>query len=115
MHRLRTILSSTALATCAALLEGANATAWAQSVTGTVQSSGVPFVGAKVRLLELDRSVRTGARGQFRFANVPNGTYTVFVEVLGYPAAAGIVPVRATRAPTASDPRPSALPPPPAI
>jgi len=110
MHRLRTILSSTALATCAALLEGANATAWAQSVTGTVQSSGVPFVGAKVRLLELDRSVRTGARGQFRFSNVPNGTYTVFVEVLGYAAAAEIVHVAGSSATTSFDLKPSAIP-----
>ena len=42
-----------------ALLAGT--TAGAQSVSGTVKSAGRPVVGTTVRLLELDRSERTGA------------------------------------------------------
>jgi iron complex outermembrane receptor protein len=110
MHRLRTILFAAALASSAVLLEGGEAKAWAQTVTGTVQSSGVPIVGATVRLLELDRAVRTGARGQFRFSNVPNGTYTVFVGVLGYAAAADTVRVAGSSSTTSFDLKPSAIP-----
>src|SRR6267378_2377062 len=110
MNPLRMILSATALASCAALLEGGAATARAQTVTGTVRSAGVPIVGATVRLLELDRAVRTGARGQFRFSNVPNGTYTLFVGVLGYAAAADTVRITGGSATTAFDLTPSAIP-----
>ncbi|HEU4990157.1 MAG TPA: TonB-dependent receptor [Gemmatimonadaceae bacterium] len=56
----------------------------AQSITGTVESGGQPLVGASVRVLELDRIVRTGARGHFRFDAVPSGTYRVFVGLSGY-------------------------------
>jgi iron complex outermembrane recepter protein len=58
--------------------------AGAQVVRGTVQSAGVPIVGATVRLLELDRVDRSGAQGQFSFSNVPSGRYRVHVSVLGY-------------------------------
>ncbi|HZH80462.1 MAG TPA: carboxypeptidase regulatory-like domain-containing protein, partial [Gemmatimonadales bacterium] len=59
----------------------------AQTITGTVRSGRDPIVGATVRVLELDRSLRSGARGQFAFSNVPNGRYTVLVEVIGYQSA----------------------------
>ena len=62
------------------------ATAVGQTIQGTVSSGGAPVVGATVRLLELDRSERTGARGEFRFAGVPLGTYRVYVGVTGYVA-----------------------------
>jgi iron complex outermembrane recepter protein len=63
------------------------AIASAQTLTGTVQGSGGPIVGATVRLLELDRVVYTGALGQFTFSNVPRGMYRLFVAVSGYASA----------------------------
>jgi iron complex outermembrane recepter protein len=65
----------------------------AQIITGTVQSSGNPIVGATVRVLELDRIEHTGAQGQFTFSNVPKGIYRVFVEVTGYASATDTVRV----------------------
>jgi iron complex outermembrane receptor protein len=54
-------------------------------VRGTdVRSANAPIVGATVRLLELDRAQRTGAHGEFRFPDVPDGTYRVFVGVTGF-------------------------------
>lgn len=107
MHRLSTGLRATVLA-CGAVLAGA-ATAWSQTVAGTVQSSGAPIVGATVRLLELERAVRTGARGEFTLANVPPGTYTVFVEMLGYAPAVDTVHVVPGTATTSFDLTPSAI------
>ncbi len=62
----------------------AAATASAQTITGTVHSGPRPIVGATVRLLELDRAVRTGAQGEFAFSGVPQGTYRIFVGTGGY-------------------------------
>jgi iron complex outermembrane receptor protein len=45
-----------------------------------------------VRVLELDRTGRTGANGGFLFADVRSGTYAVFVRVIGY--ASQTIPVR---------------------
>ena len=70
----------------AAALALAAPTAHAQTISGTVRSGGQPVVGAMVRLLELDRINRTGARGDFRFDDVPPGTYRVFVGLTGYAA-----------------------------
>ena len=56
----------------------------AQTITGTVHSGAHPIVGATVRLLELDRAVRTGAQGEFSFSGVPQGTYRIFVGTGGY-------------------------------
>ena len=78
-ERARPVLAAIAVACVAALLwNGAIA---AQTIAGTVRSSGDPIVGATVRVLELDRAVHSGARGQFAFSNVPRGWYTVLVEV----------------------------------
>jgi len=107
MNRVSTILSATALGFGAMFL--GEPTASAQAVTGTVQSSGAPIVGARVRLLELDRVVRTGARGEFTFSHVPSGRYTVFVDVLGYAAASDIVHVASGTVTVAFDLRPSAV------
>src|SRR5712664_1530529 len=107
MNRVSTILSATALGFGAMFL--GEPTASAQAVTGTVQSSGAPIVGARVRLLELDRVVRTGARGEFTFSHVSSGRYTVFVDVLGYAAASDIVHVASGTATVAFDLRPSAV------
>ena len=67
----------------------------AQTVTGTVQTTGKPIVGATVRLLELDRIERTGAEGQFTFSNVPTGVYRVYVGVTGYASATDTIRVTA--------------------
>jgi iron complex outermembrane receptor protein len=70
------------------------ATLRAQTVTGTVEGADKPIVGATVRLLELDRIEHTGAQGQFTFPDVPQGTYRVFVSVIGYASATDTITVR---------------------
>ncbi|GJG85221.1 TonB-dependent receptor [Gemmatimonadetes bacterium T265] len=87
-----------------ACVAGLAATARAQStngtlITGTVASARAPVVGATVRLVELDRVTRTDARGEFRFADLPRGTYRVFVIVPGFAAASARVVVGAAGAP----------------
>jgi iron complex outermembrane recepter protein len=67
-----------------AALALAVATAGAQTVSGTVRDSAGPVVGARVRLLDLDRAVRSGAGGAFRFTSVPRGTWRLFVAAPGY-------------------------------
>lgn len=103
----RTAATATALLSVVAMLWSVNAPA--QTVAGTVRSVGDPIVGAAVRLLELDRSVHTGARGQFRFSNVPNGWYTVLVEVIGYQSARQTVHVESNATTLEFDLRPSAF------
>ncbi|MCK5326681.1 MAG: TonB-dependent receptor [Woeseiaceae bacterium] len=63
-------------------------TAAAQTVTGEVTDANntVSFKGAQVRIEELQRSTTTDGRGQFRFANVPAGEYTLVVRYVGAPA-----------------------------
>ena len=56
----------------------------AQTVTGTVTAPAGAVVGASVRLLELERSVRTGADGRFSFGDVPRGTYRIFTSARGF-------------------------------
>ena len=62
------------------------------SIHGTVSGTDGPIAGAAVRLLELDRTARTGADGRFLFPGVRSGSYTVFVRVIGY--ASRTIPVR---------------------
>lgn len=70
----------------------------AQTISGTVQTAARPIVGARVRLLELDRIERTGADGQFVFSNVPAGVYRVYVGVTGYASATDTITVRSDTA-----------------
>jgi iron complex outermembrane receptor protein len=99
------------LATAVALtLTLGAAPACAQAIAGTVSSEGHPVVGAFVRLLQLDRAEITGARGEFRFADVPTGTYRIFVEMLGYASATDTVLVARTTAAVSFDLTPSAIP-----
>jgi len=56
----------------------------AGTIRGTVTGPRGPIAGATVRVLELDRTGRTGTDGGFQFAGVRSGTYTVFVRVIGY-------------------------------
>lgn len=62
-------------------------TAAAQSVSGEVTDANntVVFKGAEVRIVELQRSATTNDRGQFRFANVPPGDYTLTINYVGAP------------------------------
>ena len=69
------------------------ASLYAQQIKVTVNGSGNPIVGATVRLLELDRSSHTDARGQVVFANVPKGIYKIFVRVIGYASTTNTVRV----------------------
>jgi len=57
----------------------------AQTVTGEVTDANntVVFQGAAVSITELQRSETTDDRGQFRFANVPAGEYTLVVTYVG--------------------------------
>jgi len=106
-ERARPVLAAIAVACVAALLwNGAIA---AQTIAGTVRSSGDPIVGATVRVLELDRAVHSGARGQFAFSNVPRGSYTVLVEVVGYRSATQTIQLESDTATVAFDLRPSAF------
>ena len=81
----------------------------AQAVTGTVQHAGSPFVGATVRLPELDRVAHTGARGQFTFSDVPAGTYTVFARMSGYASASSTIKVTGGTATVSFDLKESAI------
>ncbi len=65
----------------------------AESLSGRVHdAAGQPIAGADVALEELDRAVITGEDGNFRFANVPDGRYTLQVRRPGYaPVAREIV------------------------
>ena len=106
--------SSTRLATTAMALACALAMLWsvnapAQTIAGTVRSGRDPIVGATVRVLELDRSLRSGARGQFAFSNLPHGRYTVLVEVIGYQSATQAVQVESTAITLEFNLRPSAF------
>jgi iron complex outermembrane receptor protein len=60
-------------------------------IHGTVKSNNKPIAGATIRLLELDRATRSDENGEFEFSKVPNGTYKVFVRIIGYAAATNIV------------------------
>jgi len=82
----------------------------AQTVAGTVRGGGEPIVGATVRLLELDRVQHTGASGQFTFADVPAGSYKLFVAVSGYASATRRVMVTTGTTTAAFDLRQSAVP-----
>jgi iron complex outermembrane receptor protein len=82
----------------------------AQTIAGTVRSAGHPVVGATVRLLELDRLDRTGAQGEFRFVNVPAGTYRIFVAATGYASATDTVQLTAGTATASFDLEESAIP-----
>ncbi|MFI5263810.1 MAG: carboxypeptidase-like regulatory domain-containing protein, partial [Candidatus Kapaibacterium sp.] len=86
---------------CVLLIFPLTASASTGGIHGIVKSSDKPVVGATVRILELDRAAQTDAKGEFDFPNVPNGTYKVFVRIIGYASATNIVTVSDNIAPTA--------------
>ncbi len=58
----------------------------AQTITGRVQdqATGAPLAGAQVFIAELDLGGLTQVTGQYLLLNVPIGTHTLTVELLGY-------------------------------
>ena len=66
---------------------------WAQLYTGSLAGvvldpSNAPVMGAKVTLLDSDRSTRTGAEtdgsGRYLFRSLPPGDYSLQVEAAGF-------------------------------
>jgi len=57
----------------------------AQTVTGEVTDATNTFVfkGARISIVELQRSATADDRGQFRFSNIPAGDYTLLVTYVG--------------------------------
>ena len=53
---------------------------------GTVTTSGLPVPGVTVTATQLENRVvtTTDERGQFTFAELPDGTWTLVVEMLGF-------------------------------
>ena len=70
----------------AVLLLVAPLAAEAQTVSGVVrdQATGNPIVGAQVSLEGLNLGAITQSSGQFLILNVPAGTHTLTVQILGY-------------------------------
>ncbi|MEP6692209.1 MAG: carboxypeptidase regulatory-like domain-containing protein [Gemmatimonadaceae bacterium] len=68
--------------------------AQAGSIAGTAtDSGGRAITGATATLAELARSVLSGLRGEFRFSNVPPGTYTLTVQQIAFAPATARVTV----------------------
>lgn len=76
------------------LLLGPTVYAGAGGIHGTVKGGDDPIAGATIRILELDRTTRSDAGGEFTFRDVPPGAYTLFVRVVGYAPAKSTVQVR---------------------
>ncbi|MGH7532527.1 MAG: TonB-dependent receptor, partial [Gemmatimonadales bacterium] len=104
---MRRPIATTLLAGAAALLLAAAASA--QSISGTVTSRSRPVVGAEIRLGELDRSVRTGAQGEFRFDQLPKGQYHLFIIAPGFASAEDSVALTGDNAALNIDLRPAAI------
>ena len=56
------------------------------TVTGRVvaATTAAPLEGARVDLVEVGRAATTDAQGRFRFGQVPAGSYTLRVQMIGY-------------------------------
>lgn len=67
---------------------------------GSLREASKPVVGATVRLLELDRTTYSDAKGEFLFPDLPNGTYTIFVRCIGYTSGTNKVAVKNNTAET---------------
>lgn len=83
--------------------------AGAQAIAGTVRNGSIPVVGATVRLLELDRSVSTGAKGEFAFPDLAKGTYHLFVRAAGFASSTMAIDVASGTATASFDLVPSAI------
>src|SRR5690349_19086842 len=65
------------------LLSGA---AWTAEHHGTVQSGGLPIPGATVTAIQNDQKLvtTTDEQGRYAFANLPDGVWTIRVEMFGF-------------------------------
>jgi TonB-dependent receptor len=81
----------------AAVLAG-QGTAFAGDITGKVveTESGRPLPNATVRITELNLVTQSDRAGQYRFANVPAGSYTVEASYVGFPSLTSQVTVPET-------------------
>ncbi|MBG9377615.1 TonB-dependent receptor [Panacibacter sp. DH6] len=52
-------------------------------LSGTVTTEGFPAQGATVRIAELHRQTLTGNKGDFLFADIPAGLYTITANYIG--------------------------------
>lgn len=95
---------------CLVALATSAATAQAPAISGAIKGADGPLVGVTVRLLELDRLVRSGSEGRYTFVNLPPGTYTVYAGLHGYGALTRAVTVARGTATLDFDLRESALP-----
>ena len=86
-------LSRFAAAAALALVASA-APALSATLKGAVKGDGHPLVLASVRILELDRAEQTGESGEFRFLDVPPGTYHVRATLIGFAPASQAVDVK---------------------
>ncbi len=75
-----------------------------------MRGAGRPVVGATVWLLELDRTERTGSAGDFRFADLPAGSYRIFASATGFASATDTILVTTGTATVTFDLRESAVP-----
>ncbi|HET6232104.1 MAG TPA: TonB-dependent receptor [Longimicrobiaceae bacterium] len=58
------------------------------TLRGTVtDTAGAPLAGVEVTVVELERKTRTGSGGEFAFAGLPAGRYTLAARRQGYAAA----------------------------
>ncbi len=103
MPRHRSVIAAVILLAITAVV------ARAQTISGSVRSGGKPVVGATVRLLEIDRAQRTGGNGEFTFADVPKGSYTVFASASGYASGTKTVALTGTAATATFELRTSAV------
>ena len=82
----------------------------AQTIRGAVTSRGTPIIGAAVQIPDINRAQRTGASGEFTFADMPAGTYTLFVSARGYASASKSITTHGATITVTFDLKPSALP-----
>lgn len=68
-----------AVSTDAAPVDGTPGT-----IVGKVTNGTGPLPGAQATMRELSRSATSNASGEFRFDDVPNGTYELVVELFAY-------------------------------
>src|SRR5215472_6648941 len=59
---------------------------WASEHHGTVQSGGLPVPGATVTAVQNDQKLvtTTDDQGRYEFANLPDGVWTIRVEMFGF-------------------------------
>src|ERR1051326_8083030 len=60
--------------------------AWGAQHHGTVQSGGLPVPGATVTAIQNDQKMvtTTDDQGRYEFANLPDGVWTLQVEMFGF-------------------------------